>query len=241
MFRELSVMGRAKKTPKALMLAAHRELSQQQNDVLAFAERNREIEEIPAGLHSGVIQNRKRGARSDRDCIGEICELIAQGITSKTSTKFVGVPWPTWQKWLKLNHEGAKSSYDHAYQMHLDNMADDSLELVRRLEEKREAAMKVYHAAYEEWRDWKAENKDDKRPPEPIYKGPAEWELRAAEAKLKVMTTHLSLRHPGFKPKEEHEHIHRNLAGETASMKDVKSIEEAVRVYNRMLNAKPVN
>jgi hypothetical protein len=45
-------------------------------------DRCREIEEIPEGLETGNTKRRKRGNRSDRDCVDEICDLVAQGITA---------------------------------------------------------------------------------------------------------------------------------------------------------------
>lgn len=49
---------------------------------LAFVDRNREIVELPAGLENGQTRKRLRGARTDSDCIDEICEIVAQGITA---------------------------------------------------------------------------------------------------------------------------------------------------------------
>jgi hypothetical protein len=50
----------------------------------------REIEELPEGLQTGHVKRRKRGARSDRDCIDEICEIISAGITAKVACEYVG-------------------------------------------------------------------------------------------------------------------------------------------------------
>ena len=55
---------------------------EQQADLLAFVDRNREIVELPAGLENGQTRKRLRGARTDSDCIDEICEIVAQGITA---------------------------------------------------------------------------------------------------------------------------------------------------------------
>jgi hypothetical protein len=80
-------------------------LASEQANVLAFADRNREIVELPEGLETGYTKRRKRGDRSDSDCINEICELVSQGITATASVRFVGVRWATWQAWLKKNRE----------------------------------------------------------------------------------------------------------------------------------------
>ena len=55
---------------------------EQQADLLAFVDRNREIVELPPGLENGQTRKRLRGARTDSDCIDEICEIVAQGITA---------------------------------------------------------------------------------------------------------------------------------------------------------------
>jgi hypothetical protein len=39
------------------------------------------------------------------------------------------VPWATWQKWLKVNHEDAAAQYDFAYTSHLEVMADRTLQI----------------------------------------------------------------------------------------------------------------
>ena len=51
---------------------ARDELVKEQADVFAFADRNREIVELPPGLENGLTIKRKRGARTDTDCINEI-------------------------------------------------------------------------------------------------------------------------------------------------------------------------
>ena len=61
---------------------AREELAREQADVFAFADKNHEIVELPAGLEDGLTMKRKRGARTDTSCINEICEIVAQGITA---------------------------------------------------------------------------------------------------------------------------------------------------------------
>jgi hypothetical protein len=123
-----------------------------QADTLAFADRNREIVELPAGLESGKTMRRKRGARTDADCIYEICELISRGITATATTEFVAVPWSTWHAWLRKNHEHARELFDFAYTCHLEAMADKTLMILDQLEERRESEMKKYHAEHCAWR-----------------------------------------------------------------------------------------
>jgi hypothetical protein len=55
---------------------------EQQADLLAFVDRNREIVELPPGLENGQTRKRMRGARTDCDCIDEICEIVVQGSTA---------------------------------------------------------------------------------------------------------------------------------------------------------------
>jgi hypothetical protein len=116
-------------------------LATEQAHALDFVDRNREIEEIPAGLETGETKRRKRGARSDRDCIDEACSLIAQGITTMAAVKYVGVPYATWHKWIKNNHEQAKEKYEFAYTCHLEAMADRTLQIYEELKALRESAL----------------------------------------------------------------------------------------------------
>jgi hypothetical protein len=73
---------RHKELAKVAARQAQDELMKEQADVLAFADKNREIVELPPRLENGLTRKRKRGARTDTDCINEICEIVAQGITA---------------------------------------------------------------------------------------------------------------------------------------------------------------
>ena len=99
-------------------------LHAEQTNVLAVFERNREIVELPEGLANGHVQRRRRGARTDEDCIHEICELVTRGITASAATEFINLPWSTWNAWLRRNHCQAREKYDLAYDFHLEAMAD---------------------------------------------------------------------------------------------------------------------
>jgi hypothetical protein len=129
-------MGRVRKGDKELIAIAN-----EHADVLAFADRHREIVRLPKDLENGYTRRRKRGNRADRDCISEICDLIAQGITATSASRYVGVPWATWWKWLKLNHENASTQYDAAYTSHLEVMADRTLQIYEELKALRESKM----------------------------------------------------------------------------------------------------
>ena len=73
---------RNKELEKVAARQARDELVREQADVFAFADRNREIVELPPGLENGWTKRRRRGTRTDTDCINEICEIVAQGITA---------------------------------------------------------------------------------------------------------------------------------------------------------------
>jgi hypothetical protein len=73
---------------KELTRIARTEFAREQADALAFVDRNREIVELPPGLENGQTRKRMRGARTDCDCIDEICETVAQGIKATASSSF---------------------------------------------------------------------------------------------------------------------------------------------------------
>ena len=222
-----------------LRALAHKDMAQEQSNVLAFVDRNREIEEIPERLETGFTKRRKRGVRTDSDCINEICELVSQGITATASVRFVGVPWATWQAWLKKNHEQARDKYEFAYACHLEVMADNTLRILEQLEAKREAAMRDYHAAHKAWREWMPKHKHDKRPLEPIYEGPTDWELKLASEKVKARQWHLERRHEKFKSKHAVEQTKRVSVLSEINIRDARTPEEAMRMYTKLLDARP--
>ena len=176
----------AKLTKKQLRVIAQKELQRDQTNVLAFVDPRREIEELPEGLETGHVKRRKRGARSDRDCIDEICEIIAAGITAKAACEYVGVPWATWQYWRRNNVENARENSDFAYESHLEVMADSTLLIFDQLKEQREAALKAYHEAYRAWQRWEPSEQQKERPPAPIYTGPSKLDLRIAKQRVKM-------------------------------------------------------
>lgn len=179
---------------------AFKELAKEQSDVLAFADQNREIVDLPAGLETGVTARRKRGTRTDLDCINEICEIVAQGITATAAVKYVGVPWATWQKWLKLNHQEARERFDFAYTAHLEVMADRTIQIYEELKAKREAAQQKHGNEMRMWRIQCSKlRKNQRQPPPPAYEGPSEWELSLAEKQVSVRKWHLASRHEKFK------------------------------------------
>ena len=221
----------------ALRTRAHKELAREQSDVLAFVDPRRELEELPEGLETGFVKRRKRGARTDSDCVNEICELVSRGITATAAVAYIGVPWATWQSWLKTNNATAREKFDLAYECHLEAMADATLRIYEQLKEQRDAAMKGYHEEHRAWREWKASTEGEKPPREPIYQGPTEFDLRLAEQRVKVRQWHLEMRHDKFKRKIETDN--KNAATRCIvheiDIKNTDTPEEALRKYHRLI------
>jgi hypothetical protein len=183
-----------KLTKKQLRVIAQKDFQREQTNVLAVVDPCREIEELPEGLETGHVKRRKRGARSDRDCIDEICELIASGITAKAACEYVGVPWATWQHWRRNNVENASKKSDLAYECQLENMSDDIIEILEQLKIKRDSAVKAYHKARKAWLKWKPTEQQKESPPAPIYSGPSELDLRIAKQRVKTRQWQLKQR-----------------------------------------------
>ena len=132
----------AQKTAK--QREAGRAVAKINNDALAFAERNREIVELPPGLETNLTMKRKRGARTDADVIDEICEMYAQGITITATLRYVGLPYATWHKWRQENHCHAEEYHAFAHTCHLHAIADKIVHMFELLEAQRKAAKKNY-------------------------------------------------------------------------------------------------
>jgi hypothetical protein len=228
-------MGRAKRGDKELVA-----LASEQADVLAFADRNHEIVTLPKDLENGYTRRRKRGNRTDRDCIDEACDLIARGITATASIKYVGVPWATWQKWLKTNHERAAEQYEFAYTSHLEVMADRTLQIYEELKAQRESEMTKFIAAHDAWRDQMDNLEKNKKPPrEPVYRGPTEWELSLAEKRVSVRKWQLELRHAKFQRKHQIETTQDISVLQEINIRDARSPQEAMAMYTKLINARP--
>jgi hypothetical protein len=54
----------------------------------------------PDGLVSGNVMQNKRSTRTDEDCIDEVCELVAEGVSWRKAKELVGVPSVTWARWM---------------------------------------------------------------------------------------------------------------------------------------------
>jgi hypothetical protein len=75
---------------------------------------------------NGNILRRVRGLRTDEDCISEVCELVACGVTCKAARAAIGIPTITWYKWRTANHCNLREKYAYALQCNLAEIADDA-------------------------------------------------------------------------------------------------------------------
>jgi hypothetical protein len=139
--------------------------------VLAVVDPYREIKEPPEGLETGHVKRRKRGARSDRDRIDEICEIIASGVTAKAACEYVGVSLATWQHWRRNDVENAGKKSDLAYECQLESMSDDIIEIFEQLKKERDSAVKAYRKARKAWQKWEPTEQQKERPPAPSQGG----------------------------------------------------------------------
>ena len=208
-----------------------------------MTEVHREIEPLPEGLEvDGNVKRRKRGNRTDRDCIDEICELIAQSITVMAATRYVGVPYATWHKWIKLNHEQAGEKYEFAYICHLEAMADRTIQIYEELKAQRKSEMAKFIAAHDAWcAKVDTLGDDEKQPREPKYRGPTEWELALAEKRVSIRKWQLELRHAKFQRRQYGGNtlvvnVNKNIYQE---VRDAGSPEEAMKQYAAILDLRP--
>jgi hypothetical protein len=180
--------------------------------------------------------DRKRGARTDEDCINEVCELISRGITASAATEFVGLPWSTWHAWIRRNHCQAKEKHDLAYDFHLEAMADKIHRVYLEIRAKREKALEAYYKRYDACNKL---DKDVRSPREPQYRGPAEWELKAAEDQVKAWQWHLELRHKNFQRKHQIETTQNISVLQEINIRDARTPEEAMKMYTKLIDARP--
>lgn len=73
-------------------------------------------------------KRRKRGDRTDEDCVAEVCELVASGWTAKKALAHIGLSMTQWAGWLVANRYGAQEAYDKARKAQADAWADDIIE-----------------------------------------------------------------------------------------------------------------
>lgn len=93
--------------------------------VRARPDPTRVAERLKAGDVDGNVGRRKRGDRTDADCVDEICELVSAGMTCADAREYVGVSGTQWGAWVRDNHEGAYGKYEGAKQLRVEAWADD--------------------------------------------------------------------------------------------------------------------
>ncbi len=80
---------------------------------------------LPEEECNGYVRRRARGAKTDAQCVNEVCALVAQGLTLKTALRVVGVPQVTWYMWRQDNVAQLLEKFEFANVCNLDGMADD--------------------------------------------------------------------------------------------------------------------
>jgi hypothetical protein len=95
---------------------------------------------------NGQTLRRLRGERTDEDCVDEICEHVAKGLTLKSALTWIGVPELGWYIWKRENVHDIKAKYAAAQQCFLDNMADATIDVLEELRVRFEAAHCELHS-----------------------------------------------------------------------------------------------
>lgn len=196
-----------------------------------------QLAELQSNIHSFAVPDnartleRARGMKSDIECINEVCGLVANGMGAVEAVKQVQLPWSTWHSWVERNHLLAKERYALAYKMHLEIRADQTIKIYDDLLEERRIKRAEYFKDHDDWRA--AEGKG----PEPIYKGPTEWELTAAKARVNGLQVHIKAGLERFKDTSE---VNHNITSKTTAVHEVtikkdESPEDALRAYHKLI------
>lgn len=98
-------------------------------DVTQYVDPYREREYLPAGLVNGNKLRSLRGDRSDQDCVAEVCELVACGITRARACEAIGIPHTMWYRWKRLGLYNIPALYEFAKECQLDMLADRTLDI----------------------------------------------------------------------------------------------------------------
>ena len=198
---------------------------------------------LPEEECNGYVKRRARGAKTDAQCVNEVCALVAQGLTLKTSLRIVGVPQVTWYKWRQDNIAQLLEKFEFANICNLDGMADDVIEILEDLKRKYDEAQKQYNAAMEEYNEklaeWGSLPKDARgaRPVEPHYKGPTDLGLKLAQARVDDRKWFLERRHALFSSKAEIKQTVSIL--KEIGIREASTPEEAMKAYARLIDARP--
>ena len=114
---------------KAAYAVALRESAQRGKDISAVLDPYRERPTLAPGLVNGNTRRRKRGDRTDKDCIEELCELIASGITCAKAREFIGISKRLWYKWKRENPYALLENYALARQCALELKEDEMIDI----------------------------------------------------------------------------------------------------------------
>jgi hypothetical protein len=82
---------------------------------------------LPRDLIDNTVMQRKRGDRTDENCIDEILERISSGDTLSLSLELVGVSGTQWRAWVSRDYHGLKAKVALAWEAQADSWADDLL------------------------------------------------------------------------------------------------------------------
>ena len=205
-----------------------------ENDVAAVLDPYRTQELLPSGLTNGQTLRRYRGERTDADCVNEVCELVASGITCKAARRHVGVPTTTWKAWRRDNVANVKEKYAIARECQLEEFGDDTIEIFEEVKQQREDALKRWR---EELKVWDASDKSTR---EPEYEGPTDFDLRIAEMRARRRELTLEKKHPDYANKRGGNtlvvNVNKNIYQE---VRDAGSPEEAMKQYAAILDLRP--
>ena len=136
----------SRESTRGLLLGTRgvQEMEGEARNVLDKIDPYREIEILPPGMVNGQTLRRTRGERSDEDCINEICELVARGLTLKTALTWIGVPELGWYIWKREDAHDVRAKYAMAQQCFLDDLADATIDVFEELKAKFEAAQEAH-------------------------------------------------------------------------------------------------
>jgi hypothetical protein len=223
---------------KAMYGMARQAIERRTNDAAAVADPNRVVEVLPPELVGPRELNRRRGIRTDADCIDEICQIVGKGITQKAAMEFVGVDNTQWNRWLKADVAGVQSRWLEAQRLHLEAIADFAIDLIRDLRFARHEAKQRYAEEIKEWRLAKSTAEKGVKIPEPFYDGPSELDIKIAEAESRTYQWKLERLHPSYSAKQQVE-VHNR----TSIIQDIRvtasTPEDAMSEYARIVSGKP--
>jgi hypothetical protein len=141
---------------KAAYALARRELQDQRNDIAALLPDPYRDCPVPVGVLSAAELRKRRGERSDGDCIDEVCVLVACGITLTKARDFIGVPHWLWETWVRRDIERIVDKLKFARECNLELMADQIIDIADDAKEEDAvvAAMRI------KVRQWHLERRD---------------------------------------------------------------------------------